>query len=302
MKKILIISLITALLMLTGCDILGALTGGTSDHTQKFESELESSTGKWILEGDEDTYFTLDGSAGAMTFTYTEDGLDKYTGSYRVVYQGNGKDVTTPLTFILTVDGKEKEDWLSTYTEDFETDFSQFTLFAEEEDLGFTDGSVYTHIYRLDELPYKMGSYLLEGKDYKDESDDYMYANRYYVPSGTYELPGGESITFLTVKPSGRELFSYKNGDVTVLGTYTIAQDKKTIYLYIEHDPYSKVTSADKDKYDTTFNIYYPPDFYLRGDFSGSESIVIDGLYHHSNSPTKIPDSAFVFGTYTKTD
>ena len=79
-----------------------------------------------------------------------------------------------------------------------------------------------------------------------------------------------------------------------------MAEDMKTVYLYIEHDPYSKVTNADKNKYDTTFDINYPPDFYLRGDFSNPDKIVINGLYHHTYSPTKIKDSTWVFGTYVK--
>ena len=63
-----------------------------------------------------------------------------------------------------------------------------------------------------------------------------------------------------------------------------IIKDKKTIYLYIENDPYSKVTDKDKEHYDTTFDIYYPPDFYLRGEFSNPNEIVINGLYHHPSS------------------
>ena len=102
------------------------------------------------------------------------------------------------------------------------------------------------------------------------------------------------------IKPLSYELFQYKNGETIVEGVFWIAEDKKTIYLYIEHDPYTKVTNADKNKYDTTFSMDYPPDFYLRGDFSKSDSIVINDLYHHEYSPTEIKDSSFVFGTYIK--
>ena len=296
--SIILICLILCLSSFVGCDVLDGLFG--QDGAEKFNDELVSATGKWVLAEDEDTFFTFDGSKGVMSFSYVEDGAPKYSGSFRVVYRGVGEDVSTPLTFVLTRSDKEKEDWIGCYAEDFDTEFSQFTVFTEEEDLGMTDGALYTHIYRLSELPYKMGSYVLEGHKYKQESDNYRYADEAHIPSGTYALSSGEVFTFLTVKPSGRELFLYRNGDVTVEGTYTIAADRKTVYLYIEHDPFSKITKADKDSYDTTFGIYYPPDFYLRGDFSGSESFMINELYHHTYSPTQIQDSVWVFGTYAR--
>ena len=280
---------------LTGCDIVG----GGSD-SEKYDDQLEVSTGCWKLMGDEDTYFQLDGSRGVMSFTYYEDGTAKYSGTYRAIYKGTGKDVTTPFTLLMTRADKDKEDWLSCYTDCFENDFTQFTIMVEEEDLGFIDGTVYTHIYRISEMPYKMGTYILDGNEYKPELNNYSDGDSFNIPNGTYTLETGESFTFLYTKPKSRQLFSYKNGDEIIEGTISIAQDKKTIYLYIEHDPYSKVTKADKDKYDTTFDIYYPPDFFLRGDFSSSDCIVINDLYHHSNSPTEIQDSVWTFGTYAK--
>lgn len=300
MKKLLVLCLIACMLLLGGCDLLSGPANNEAPKVDEYEDELQSSTGKWILLDDDDTFFTFDGSKGVMTFSYVEDDTEKYSGSFRVVYRGIGKSVITPLTFIFTRSDKAKEDWIGCYVEDFDTDFSQFTLFTEEEDLGMTDGSIYTHIYRISELPYKMGTYVLQGREYKEESNNYKYADSYCIPTGTYTLPSGESFTFLTVKKNARELFRYVNGDIVIEGTYTIASDKKTIYLYIEHDPYSKVTKADKDKYDTTFDLNYPPDFYLRGDFSSSDHIKINDLYHHTYSPTEIEDSAWVFGTYTK--
>ena len=149
-------------------------------------------------------------------------------------------------------------------------------------------------------MPYKIGTYILEGKEYKQDADNYSGKDNLYIPSGTYSLESGESFSFLTEKPLSEELFQYKNGDITIEGVYTLSQDKKTIYLYLEHDPYTKITLADKDKYDTTFRTYYPPDFYLRGDFSNSDRLIIEELYHHPESPTQIQDSAWIFGTYNK--
>lgn len=280
--------------LLTGCDIFG------DDKVEKFDNELKSATGTWFFMDDNDTYFEFDGSKNVMTFKYFEDGTQKYNGTFRVVYKGLGEDVITPLTYIITRSDKTKEDWINCYVEDFKQDFSQFTIMNIEEDLGMIDASLYSHVYRISELPYKMGTYILEGKELKEETDNYKYANEFHIPSGTYSLSSGESFTFLVTKPTTTELFQYINGDVLVEGTYSMAEDKKTIYLYIEHDQYSKVTNADKENYDTTFSIYYPPDIYLRGDFSNSEHLIINDLYHHGESPIKTPDSAWVFGKYVK--
>jgi len=286
---------------LSSCEGLDDLLGTKENNEEeKIDNELESSTGKWTLKNDDDTYFVFDGSKDIMSYSYYEDGVNKYSGKYRVVYRGIGEDVLTPLTFIFKRNDKVKEDWIGCYVEDFKNDFTQFTVMQEEEDLGMTDGTIYTHIYRISELPYKLGSYILEGNEYKEETNNYKAKDSLYIPNGTYSLETKESFTFLMEKPRYSSLFQYKNNDLIIEGVYTVASDKKTIYLYIEHDPYTKVTNADKNKYDTTFSMDYPPDFYLRGDFSKSDSIVINDLYHHEYSPTEIKDSSFVFGTYIK--
>ena len=306
MRKIInllsILLLTSASCLLTGCDFLNDLLGGSGSNNKatNYDSELESSTGKWLLQDDVDTYFTFDGSKNVMTYSYVEDGISKYSGTYRVVYSGNGKNVITPLIFIFTRSDKDKEDWVGCYVEDFDSDFTQFTIKSEEEDLGIIDDSIHTYIYRISELPYKMGSYILEGNEYKVESDNYKYSNQFCIPSGTYTLETGERFIFLYTKPVTNELFQYINGETIIEGTITIAEEKNTIYLYIENDPYNKVTNADKEHYDTTFGIYYPPDFYLRGDFSNPNKIAINGLHHHTESPSEIEDSTCVFETYNK--
>ena len=305
MKKIIKVFLMLQLILvfslaLTSCGLLEGIFGSNSNGSDKYDDELVSSTGKWYMMGEDLTYFTFDGTKGKMTFSYYDNGLLKYSGTFRVVYRGNGEEVSTPLTFIFTRSDKEKEDWLGCYVDNFDNDFTQFTIMQIEEDLGFIDGTVHTHIYRISELPYKMGTYVLEGNEYKEEANNYKCANQYYLPSGTYTLETGESFTFLTTKPTNQQLFQYKNKDIVIEGTITYAQDKKTIYLYIEHDPYEKITQEDKKNYDTTFSMYYPADFYLRGDFSNSDYFVINDLYHHTYSPTNIKDSDWVFGTYRK--
>ena len=273
---------------------------GKESLIRKYEDQLTSSTGTWRLLDDEDTYFILDGAKNVMSLTYVEDGTTKYNGTYSVIHRAKA-DALSPLTFLIKRSDKIKEDWLECYVDDFEENFTQFTIMRIEEDLGNTGGFVYTHIYRISELPYKLGTYLLDGNEYKEESNNYLDANNYCIPNGTYTLETGETFTVLWSKPHTYTLFQYKNKDVCVEGSFNIAQDKKTIYLYIENDPYSKVKKQDKDRYDTTFSIYYPPDFYLYGDFNvENNSITINGLYHHTYSPTTIEDSTWVFGTYVK--
>lgn len=298
-KRFVFFSLLLVLsLLFTGC---GSLLGLGGDGVQKFDDEMTAATGTWRALGDEDTYFTFDGTKDVMTFSYVEDGVEKYHGTYRAIYRGLGKDVQTPLDLLFTRSDKEKEDWLSCYVEGFTEDFSQFTVMKEEEDLGVIGGSVYTHIYRISELPYRLGTYVLEGKEYKEETNNYAEGNAYCIPSGTYTTETGESFTFLSAKPVDHVLFQYKNGDVFVEGTLKLSQDNKTAYLYVENDPYSKVTSEDKQRYDTTFSIYYPPDFYLYGDFTVKDgAFSVDGLYHHPETPSKVEDAAWTFGTYTK--
>lgn len=295
------ILLLVLLFALTGCDLPGSITGGAlGSDAEKFNDEMTSATGRWLLADDGDTYFSFDGSEGAMSFCYVEDGAERYRGSFRAVYRGNGPDVLTPLTLVLQREGRENADAIGCYTEGFEEQFTQFTVMTEEEDLGMIEGSLYTHIYRISELPYKMGTYVLEGEEYREESDDYKAADSLHIPNGTYTLGSGESFTFRMTKPTSPELFQYRNGDTVVEGTFRVASDQKTIYLYIEHDPYSKVTPSDREHYDTTFDLYYPPDFYLRGDFSDTERITVNGLYHHGESPTEITDDTWTFGTYER--
>lgn len=283
---------------LTACGLFNG-TANQSDSAIEYDEELDSSTGKWILKDQSDTFFEFDGSKDAMSFKYVEDGQDKYEGHYRVVYDPNDGTNTFTVNFVLSRNGAEKKDWLYTYVDDFETDFAQFTTIKEERYEGMDDGRIYTHVYRISELPYKLGTYVLEGKEHKQDQDNYKYAKQYQVPEGTYSLDENVSMTCLMPKPYIHALFQYKNGDEVVEGVYWTSADKKTIYLYIDHDPYEHIRREDRDKYDMTFSSDYPPDFYLRGNFELTDgAIVIDGLYHHGESQTNVEDKVFKFGTY----
>lgn len=303
-KYVATLLLVIGMLALSACDLVGS-GAHSKESAIEYAEELDSSTGKWYLLDDNktitDTYFEFDGSKDKMTFKYVEDGSEKYAGSYRCVYKANNGNNTYTLNFIFTRTGETKDDWVYTYVDDFETDFTQFTTIKEERSEGMNDGRIYSHIYRISELPYKLGTYVLEGKEYKQEKDNYKYANNYQIPAGIYVLDENVSITIVMPKSYSHALFQYKNGDDVVEGVYWTAVDKKTIYLYIEHDPYEYIRLEDRENYDMTFSNDYPPDFYLRGDFAlSNNSIIINDLYHHSYSPTQIEDKVFTFGTYTK--
>ena len=292
---LLILSVIV-LLLLPGCDLIFDKDSDVIKHTDK----MESASGKWQLLDDEDTYFIFDGTENVMSFSYYEDGAKKYDGKFRAVCRTDD-DATTPISFIVTRNDKQKEDWINCYAENVDTKFTQFSIMFEEEDQGVTDGTVYTHVYRISEMPYKIGTYVLEGEEYKDYSRSGFEDGVYRIPEGTYVTEGGQSLTVMPLMRQSYMLFRYENGETAVEGIFNIAEDRKTIYLYIEHDIYEKVRESDKANYDTTFGINYPPDIYLRGDFdTTSNSLVINGLYHHTQSPIEIDDSFWVFGTYDK--
>lgn len=302
---ILVLVLVFSTFSLVGCGLFGSKTSTSSEEKSvKYDEELNSSTGKWFLLNDNkqptNTYFEFDGSKKVMSFNYVEDGTLKYQGKYNVVYRENtGKNAST-LTLCLKRDGEQKDDAIYAYADDFETNFTQFTTIKEERDEDMDDGRIYAHIYRISELPYKLGTYVLEGNQYKQEKDNYTYASRYQVPAGTYTLNDNTSITFVMPKAYSYALFQYKNGNEIVEGVYWTAEDKKTIYLFIEHDPYQYIRRADRDSYDMTFSHDYPPDFYLRGTFEvKNNAIQISSLYHHEYSPTQIQDSVWKFGTYS---
>ena len=305
------IGMLASATLLGGCDGLISFGNGPKAATEKeviYEKELTSSTGKWfLLDGNKkatNTFFEFNGSLEAMTFKYTEEGEEKFSGKYQVAYRENTGENASTLTWMLLKDGSEKVDWVYCYADNFDTkDFAQFTTIKEERDEGKNDGRNYAHIYRISELPYKMGTYVLEGKEFKEEKDNYRYKSHYQIPDGKYSLDEDTYFTFLMPKPYSYALFHYQNGNESVEGVYWTADDKKTIYLFIEHDPYQYVRTEDRNSYDMTFSHDYPPDFYLRGSFdvSGqSQKIAINDLYHHDYSPTSIKDSTWKFGTYNK--
>ena len=297
--------LLTSLLGLSACSLFSGVTK-TDDSGVIYDKELDKSTGKWyLLDSNKratETYFEFNGDSENMTFRYVENKTEKYNGSFRVIYRKNTGENASTLTWCLKRNDVEKEDYVYAYADDFETSFTQFTTIKEERDEGMNDGRIYSHIYRIGELPYQLGTYILNNSEYKQEKNNYYYANTYQIPEGIYILNKSVSFTFIMPKPYSYALFRFANGVKEVVeGVYWTSEDKKTIYLYIDHDPYQYIRREDRDKYDMTYSHDYPPDFYLRGDFDASNSqIRIDSLYHHEYSQTTVLDSVWKFGTYSK--
>ena len=240
-----------------------------------------------------------------MSFEYYESGNKKLSGTFRfVVPSEKGKDRTYCFSYCLDKKDGEKEDVLTCYSDDFSSveTFTQFTIMQEEKKFTNSDKLVDFHTYRLSEMPYKMGTYVREGASYKEEKDEYKYADYYYIPSGTYRLNENVNFTSFYTKKRTKALFSYRNGDQVVEGTYNVGVNKDSVYLYIQHDYAQKVTKEDKEIYDTTFNIYYPPDVYFHGSFNvngQNNSITITELVFNEHAPS-YQDNFWMTGTYTK--
>ena len=301
MKSIFFVSLLFTCLV--GCEAFG---GGLAKN---YDKEYTPTTGKFCFVDENhqatDSYFIFDGTKNVMSFEYFEEGNKKLSGTFRfVVPSEKGKDRTYCFSYCLDKKDGEKEDVLTCYSDNFSDDdtFTQFTIMQEEKKFTNSDKKVDFHTYRLSELPYKMGTYVKEGSSYVEEKDEYKYADIYFIPSGTYALSDSVSFTSFYTKKRTAALFSYRNGDQVVEGVYNVGVDKDKIFLYIQHDIYQKVTKEDKEKYDTTFSAYYPPDVGLHGSFDVNkqqQSVTVSEVIFTANAPT-YPDNFWQAGTYNK--
>ena len=287
---------------LSACDLLPS--GGSGSHN--YDKEIESVTSKWVFLDENksatNNYFIFDGSENVMSFKYYENDSQKYSGTFRIVTPSEkGKDASYTFMWCLNKKDGQKEDVIICYSDNFsatETSFTQFTVLKISKKL-----AVYEHIYRISELPYKVGTYVKEGHSYQVEDNNFCYADYYQIPSGTYHLDEDTSITFLTTKPYRYALFSYTSGNITTEGVFntgTNTNPNDRMYLYIQHDPYTKVSQADKAIYDTTFSAYYPPDVFLYGTFQVSNnSVSISEVIFQEHAPA-FGQGYWKTGAYTK--
>ncbi len=300
MKSLFFVSLLFTCLV--GCETFGG-------SAKNYEKEYTPTTGKFCYLDENkqatDNYFLFDGSKNVMTFEYYENGAQKLSGTFRfVVPSEKGKERSYCFSYCFDKKDGEKEDVVTCYSDSFsdaET-FTQFTIMEEEKKYQNSDKAVAFHTYRISELPYKMGTYVREGSSYIEEKDEYSRVDDYFIPSGTYAISDSVSFTSFYTKKRTSALFSYRNGDQVVEGLYYVSTNKDAIYLFIQHDNYEKVTKADKEIYDTTFNIYYPPDVFLHGNFdvnSNQLSVSVSEIVLQENAPS-YPDNYWQLGTYAK--
>ena len=303
MKKI-FLGLSILIVTLSGCGLLPGSNGGAENN----DKEYPATSGKFLFLDEEKNitnhYFIFDGSKDVMSFSYYENDIKKYEGTFRfVVPEEKGKDRTYCFSYCLDKKDGEKEDVLTCYSDDFSSQetFTQFTIMQEEKKYSNSDKLINFHTYRISELPYKMGTYVREGSSYLEEKDEYKYSDYYYIPSGTYALNDDVSFTSFYTKKRSAALFSYRNGDKVVEGVYSMGSDHKAMYFYIQHEIYQKVTREDKEKYDTTFSLYYPPDYNVHGELdvnSETLSFKISDFTPTSNAPTYAKDF-WQIGTFT---
>ena len=217
MKKLLFIFFsFVLLIILAGCD---GIFGG-EDNDTIHSTYYEPVTGKFILYEAldkryeyEDTYFEIDGTKGKFSLKYYENSKLKKEGPMQkiVTYKDRIGYWCNNLHFNIKIGNTAEH--ISAYTESFEP-LNQFRIIEEYE-------GVSENKYYLSELPYVMGTYVRENKEYKKEAKNIN--KRDYLNStideftaaidGKYALDEDHYFYFLSPKgwstPDGLFLDSY---------------------------------------------------------------------------------------------
>ena len=206
MKKTVLIPLISILSFgFSGCDILIQEMRGDTD-TQHMSS-FEPITGKFVLYDNmdkrfeyHDTYFDINGSKGNFHLKYYENGVLKRDCNINKIvtnpeYNGQWKD-----NLHFNIQNGNDAEHIRSYTESLEV-INQFRILDEYHKSD--------QRYFLSELPYVIGTYVREGKEYKEEA---YHTNEFdpQTPSlsnvtaalpGTYKLDDDHDFYF--VNPRG---------------------------------------------------------------------------------------------------
>ena len=151
---------------LAGCGFLGEMFGGDTDNIHK--QSYEPITGKFVLHDatdkrleNPDAYFEFDGSKGNFSMKYYENGVLKREGQFNrvVTYENYIGKIKDNLHFNIKIG--DATEHIGTYTESLDP-IDQFRILEE-----YTGAE--TKFY-YSELPYIIGTYVREGKEYKRES------------------------------------------------------------------------------------------------------------------------------------
>ena len=179
MKKITkLLALPLLLISLTGCDLIEDIFG--RDKSGQYTKEYNAITGKFVLHDAADkrftytdTYFDIDGSKGNFTLKYYENGQLKREGKFQKVVTREEKIGQVADNMHFNIKAGNTYDHISTYTESLDP-IDQFRIIEEYYD---NDKR-----YFLSELPYVMGTYVREDKDYKKEATPTTEDN-YLIPT-----------------------------------------------------------------------------------------------------------------------
>ena len=161
-SKLLILPIIA--MSISGCGLFDEIFGEDTDTIHK--KSFEPITGKFVLYENadkryeyHDTYFDINGSKGNFSLKYYENGELKKQGSLNriVTYDDKFGKWMDNLHFNVNIGGRGEH--ICTYTESL-TEINQFRIIMEY----YGDEKYY-----LSELPYVMGTYVREGKEYKKE-------------------------------------------------------------------------------------------------------------------------------------
>ena len=208
---------------LAGCGFLGEMFGGDTDNIHK--QSYEPITGKFVLHDatdkrleNPDAYFEFDGSKGNFSMKYYENGVLKREGQFNrvVTYENYIGKIKDNLHFNIKIG--DATEHIGTYTESLDP-IDQFRILEE-----YTGAE--TKFY-YSELPYIIGTYVREGKEYKQESKTDAETD--------YSIPTVENFTCL------------------LNGKYALDEDTYFYFIYpYKNDYYAKAYfqyfSPDLDK------------------------------------------------------
>ena len=156
----------TLIISLSSCDLFDDIFGGDNDNIHS--KSYEPITGKFYLHEAadkrftyENTYFDIDGSAGNFSLKYYENGALKKEGVFNKIVTRQENIGLKKDNLHFNIKTGDTTEHISSYTESLDP-IDQFRIIEE-----YTGSD---KRYFLSELPFVMGTYVREGKTYKEES------------------------------------------------------------------------------------------------------------------------------------
>lgn len=214
MKKYIRFTLLSLIMISSSsCGMFESLFGGDTDTVHK--TSYEAITGKYYLYDSldkrhnyTDTYFDINGKKGDFTLKYYENGVLKKDGVFQRIVTYKDKIGTWKDNLHFNIKCGDTSEHIGTYTESFDP-IDQFRIVEE-----YTGADTK---YYLSELPFVIGTYVREGKEYKEESAPTGDTN-YIIPTletftsglnGIYRLDENHYFYFLFPNINDNYAFGY---------------------------------------------------------------------------------------------